>query len=910
MGRIQSSVGLITGVAIEDTVNKLMQLNAFPRDRLVSRGQGIQQEQVALTELTALVVGVQLTTDRLGQASLFSATKVTSNKTDLLGARRSGSPKPGNYSFIPVQQAQSQQLTSSLFSSTDQKVGAGELVIHTGGFLDESVNLDELNAGAGIARGRIRITDRSGSQQTIDLRFAQTANDVVEAINSSDNLNVVASLQGDRFVLTDSSGSTSSNLKVEEVGGGQTAAGLGLGGINTSHATATGSSIQSLSNNSAIKGVLDGRGLDLRGNVDLLQFNLSDGSNVKFKTELKSGSASVGQLVSELNAAGEGKFQVRIKSDGSGLEVEDLTSGAQAFSVIGLNGELAQQLGFERPAVGNTISGERLISGLSDVLLSSLNGGKGFAELGEISLTDRSGAAATVDLSAAETLQQVIDTINDSGVGVRAGLNRSKTGIEIVDTTGLSAGELKVENGDNTDSATLLKIEGSTTSGSINSGSLNRQFVGRNTELDQLNGGPTFPLSSIRLTDSAGKSANLTLGTLKPKTVGEVIDAVNRLGIGLSARINDAGDGILIVDTAQGTGEMIVADLGSGTSANLLGIAGTATDLTVGGQTVKGLDGSRTLRISTNADATLAELVESVNNLGNGPVSASTLNLSTTGGVRLLLSSTSTGTQGRVAIDSDLGFSFSETSQARDALISFGGNESSGGVLISSTTNTFRGVVDDLEFTINGTSETAVSVSVTETSETLSKQLETFVDQFNKLREKLDTFTSFDATANTVGILFGTSSVLRIEGAYARLFTGVIRGAGDITSLNQLGVRLNDTGNLEFDEAKFAAALETDPTAVREFFTKEDAGFSARAKAIADGLAGVDGGLLLTRSNSLQTQIEQNARRVDSFNVRLDRQRTRLLTQFYGMERAIAKLQTNLTALNQLQIIPPLSQRA
>ncbi len=93
---------------------------------------------------------------------------------------------------------------------------------------------------------------------------------------------------------------------------------------------------------------------------------------------------------------------------------------------------------------------------------------------------------------------------------------------------------------------------------------------------------------------------------------------------------------------------------------------------------------------------------------------------------------------------------------------------------------------------------------------------------------------------------------------------------------------------------------------MEEFFTKEDTGFSAKAKALADSLAGIESGALLNKSNSLQTQIEQSGKRVDSMNTRLDKQRERLLAQFYNMESAIAKLQQNLTALNQMQIIPPL----
>ncbi|MEZ6137244.1 MAG: flagellar cap protein FliD N-terminal domain-containing protein [Pirellulaceae bacterium] len=350
MGRIQSSVGLVTGVAIEDTVNQLMRLNGIPRDRLVSRNAGLQSQQVALTELTALVVGVQLTTDRLGQSSLFSSTTVSSSKTDVLTARSLGSPKAGSYSFIPVQQAQSQQLTSSLFTSADHRLNEGELVIHTGGFLDEAVNLDALNDGAGVSRGRIRITDRSGSTQTIDLRFAQTTADVVDKINANNSLGVVAKLDGDRFVLTDVTGGLTANLQVEDIDGGTTAADLGLAGISTTDTTANGSSVYGLHTGTAISTLRDGLGLDL-GDGELLRFELQDGSTLSFSSELDSATASFGQLIDEINAAADGKFEVAIAADGKSLALQDLTTGTNPFAVTSPSGSLAGQLGFDGDSV-------------------------------------------------------------------------------------------------------------------------------------------------------------------------------------------------------------------------------------------------------------------------------------------------------------------------------------------------------------------------------------------------------------------------------------------------------------------------------------------------------------------------------------------------------------------------------
>ena len=61
---------------------------------------------------------------------------------------------------------------------------------------------------------------------------------------------------------------------------------------------------------------------------------------------------------------------------------------------------MAEELGLTATAVGDTITGSRLISGLKTTLLGSLAGGDGLGTLGASQLTDRSGATASVDLSA------------------------------------------------------------------------------------------------------------------------------------------------------------------------------------------------------------------------------------------------------------------------------------------------------------------------------------------------------------------------------------------------------------------------------------------------------------------------------------------------------------------------------
>ncbi len=898
MAGIQSTNGLVTGIDIQGTVDQLLNVAAAPRARLTDATKQLQNEQIAITSLTALVVGVQLSTDRLGVSSLFTSTTATSSNTSSIKATVTGTPKVGSLSLIPVRQASAQQLTSTLLSSKDQAVGTGEIVIHQGGFLDDSATLDGLNGGAGVARGSIRITDRSGASKTVDLRFAQTINDVVDAINKTDGLQVVASVKGDRLKITDTSSGTSS-LSVSEVSGGTTAADLGLSAISTTSSSALGTSIQSLSNRTSLSSLLDKRGLSFPSTGAALTFTLHDGSSVDFTSALNSRTATVGDLLSAINTAGNGKIIASITSDGKSIAFNDTTTGSNNFAISNPNGSLAKALGVNQTTSGATITSGRLVAGLNDTLLSSLNGGQGLGTLGKVTLTDRSNVSATIDLSAAKTLGEVIDTINQAGNGVRAQLNRSRTGIEIVDTTGSTTNQLSVADfADSTTTATKLLIAKSVSADSIDSGSLNKQWITENTQLEDWNHGKGITLGSIRLTDSAGKESAINLKQLAPKSVGDVISAINGLAIGVEAKINDTGDGILLVDTAGGSSQLKVVDVGSSLSAKQLGIAGTAASLTVGGQLVSGIDGTQTLRVATTSTTTLSQLADKLNSLG-GSVSANLLSFGNSG-VRLVLNGTQTGAAGRVALDSNLNLGFSETVAAKDALVAYGASGSSGGVLVSSSTNQFENIVDGVKLEVLDTSTSPVTISVSKSTDGIAKQLKAVVDQYNKVRDKIKSDASYDSTTKTAGVLFGTSSVLRVDLAYGKLFSGQLNGAGTIKSISQLGVRLNEQGRLEFDETKLNAALAADPAGVQEFFTKEKTGFAAKAKDVADSLAATKNGALLSRTQAIQSKIDQNNIRIGNFTTLLDKQRTRLLNTFYNLETSISKIRSNLNAISSI----------
>jgi flagellar hook-associated protein 2 len=127
-----------------------------------------------------------------------------------------------------------------------------------------------------------------------------------------------------------------------------------------------------------------------------------------------------------------------------------------------------------------------------------------------------------------------------------------------------------------------------------------------------MNGGAGVTANDFKITDSAGNVGAVDLNPTGnvATTLGDVIDRINALTIGVEARINDAGDGLLLTDTAAGAGNLKVEEVGNTTTAKDLRILGTAV-----GQEI---DGTELVTVTIGEDDTLADLVETINGLGRG----------------------------------------------------------------------------------------------------------------------------------------------------------------------------------------------------------------------------------------------------------------------------------------------------
>ena len=853
MATIQSSVGLYTGIDIADTVAKLIALSAKSRDLITARNKQLEKQQTAITELTALLIGVQYAARNLATESAFTKLAASTSDEALLSAAVTGQPPAGTYQYTPIRRAQAQHLLSTGVEDLDAPLGEGALSLRFGGFVNEGRDLDELNAGQGVGQGKIRITDRSGAAAVVNLRFVRTVDDVLAAINAREAISVRAVAEGDAIRLIDGTGQSISNLRVQEVGLGSTAADLGLAGINVAADTAMGQDVVQLYEGLSLSQLNDGNGVSLRDGLPDLEVSFRDGSSaLQIDLEFAGDEApTLGDLLQAINEADPARLSARISSDGERVELVDLTTpgGGELAVSSPLGGSAAEDLGLTGSSVEGVLASHRLQAGLQSSLLSSLDGGKGLGELGLLDVTDRSGASSSVDLSSAETLDDVVAAINHAGVGVTARINDARSGILLADTTGSTSNHLVVSSGDAANSAEKLNLAVDAAVTSVDSGSLHLQVYSEQMRLDDLNQGRGVAKGSFLIVDSNGARGGINLSLSGIETVGGLLDAINALDIGVEARINDAGDGLLLVDTAQGAGELRIEPSGNGATVADLNLDGEAVVMEVDGESTQVIDGSTTFRIEIAEGESLSDLIDKINSLGTDVAAVAFNNGAETAPYRLSLVSQLSGKAGELLVEATgLSLTFQEITPAQDALLAVGSmSATGGGVLASSSSNTFDNLLDGLSLTVQGTSLDPVTVTVERSDESLITNMKTFVTQFNKLRDKLDKLTYYDETENATGILFGTNEVLRIETSLSYLLSGRFFGAGSMQSLEEAGLSLEQDGQLEFDAEAFKDCFAEDPDALQEFFTTEDLGVAAKLDAIIETLVGEDNSLLINR---------------------------------------------------------------
>jgi flagellar hook-associated protein 2 len=1034
-GPISSGIGLVSGLPTQSIIDQLISLDSRPLIRLQSRIRNITAQRTAFTDLSARLLGLKSTIARFDELQFFRSSRASSSNDSVLTATAGENAARGTFQFQVRSLVSNNQLIGNGFANSDsQPVGIGSLSFEIGnGRLNPPTSLERLNGGEGVRRGSIEITDSSGDSATIELDSVLNVRDVLEAINSRADIRVSARVSGDRIVIEDQADGTGT-LSIGEVAGGSTARDLGIVGQADAAGLLTGSSIIRLDANTRLSTLNDGNGVGvgktnediditvgdrtftvgLRGLLtrDTYLDVLNDGNGVRqgtFTITNRAGESAdividasvrtIGDVMDRIDASGIGvtaavgaaRGQLQL-TDGStpatGLEeptfkITDTTGSAAAdlglvFDITGetatgneiyridtvgdvmraiefandQNGVLndvieasvsdggrgleitstggeftvdvaegaidsfaAEQLGMIGSSESGSLVTRDVLAGLNSVLLNSLNGGNGIA-LGRINVRAADGSTGDFDLSSAATTQDMINLINaqTATTKVSARINDAGNGITFVDESGVE-GTMAIQDfspgarvihdlfGLNTDAAGIV----SSNTGTLDSGNAQLQYVSQATSLDNLNAGRGISEGSFRITASDGQTYVVALNE-NQENVGDLLERINSIaGASVEARINRNGDGIEIIDTAGGTGTLKIEDIEGGRTAGDLNLTGEGVAITdADGEARQQIDGSYEFRVEIDADDTLADVRTKINDLGID-VGATIINDgSATNPFHLVVNSEVTGTRGQLTLDSGTtNLSFDTLVRAQDAVVFFGGAGAENPIVLTSSTNSLSGVLENVTIDLTGTSDEPVEISVSQDVDRITSDLGSFVSTYNAILDQIDDVTSFDSETNQRGVLFGDSTVnvieSRLRSVVSRKIPGAVRGFDRLTLV---GVSTGSGGRLSFDEGRFREIFAENPQAIESLFVGEESGLGKALDETLEELTRSFDGTLARKDRLLENREELLNDRIESLQDLLARKRDRLSRQFQGLETSLADLQG---AQNSLGVIAGLA---
>ena len=296
----------------------------------------------------------------------------------------------------------------------------------------------------------------------------------------------------------------------------------------------------------------------------------------------------------------------------------------------------------------------------------------------------------------------------------------------------------------------------------------------------------------------------------------------------------------------------------------------------------------------TSTDNTTDGLVAAINAAKdvNGDalgVTASVLQVSP-GQYRLQITATDTGAADEFTV-AGLGATI-VVRQGADAKVDLGG-----GLVVSSSTNTFTGVLPGTSFTVSQL-ETGVTVTAAVDPKALADKVDKMVAAANSALADITRLTAYDSTTRKASALTGDHTVRELQQKLLGNVSGEVGSAG---SPGAAGLGLDRFGHLTFDREKFLALQASDPAKAQELVQ----GVADRLAAVADGATDSEGGTLTLAAQGRSATVKDLGRRIDEWDTRLTVRKAALSRQFSAMETALSGLKSQSSWLaGQISSLP------
>ena len=219
------------------------------------------------------------------------------------------------------------------------------------------------------------------------------------------------------------------------------------------------------------------------------------------------------------------------------------------------------------------------------------------------------------------------------------------------------------------------------------------------------------------------------------------------------------------------------------------------------------------------------------------------------------------------------------------------------GQLVSSSNNDFGEVIEGVTISsvAIGAGET---LTVTTDKEAVTEKINTFIANYNGLIDTFSALGSFNGSTDAAGILIGDATLRGVQNLIRREMSSSVSGlTGSFSTLAEIGLTTGDDGKLSLDSAKLSTVLDEDFDQIGELFSASNGIANTLDNAIEQYVSSA--GILDTRTDGLQSRVDDITEQREALDRRLISLESRLLAQFTALDTLVSSLTNQSNFLTQ-----------
>lgn len=358
---------------------------------------------------------------------------------------------------------------------------------------------------------------------------------------------------------------------------------------------------------------------------------------------------------------------------------------------------------------------------------------------------------------------------------------------------------------------------------------------------------------------------------------------------------NSATAGSYLIEPHSVAGKIQLASADRRTSTTTVASSTTVINSSGTNQTFEYTYAGTTRTLTVADQTTLAGLRDLINNdTGNPGVTASILQVGTND-YRLVLAGKSTGSSNNITITANTtlngaGGTYNFTDAAFTASTAADAKFRVGGVDISRSTNTITDVIPGVTFTLKAESTTSVTISVTNDTAAIQKNIEAFVNAYNDVVSYVSSNSTYDFNTKTGGPLFAESTARDIVNRLQGIITSRVSGlSADLSALSQIGISTDyKTGTLSIDTATLSSKLSTNISGVAAVFSDSTSGIAVGVYNYTANVTDSIDGAISIRVKGLNSTVNDISNKITELQDKLSRTEQDLRRQFAALETLLS----------------------